>query len=101
MLPIKDIAFGLALAYQAFGIEPPLPTERFMLCETYTHTVQPYAYGTEKHTIRVRMYVPYVCVWYVPYVYGMKYACCNHFKRRRICMYGGHFLTPTVYLQIL
>ena len=31
----------------------------------YTHTVQPYAYGKEKHTIRV---------WYVPYAYGMKYA---------------------------
>ena len=25
-----------------------------MLYETYTHMVQPYAYGTEKHTIRVR-----------------------------------------------
>ena len=37
-----------------------------MLRETYsyiaTRTVQPYAYGTEKHTIRVR---------YVPYAYGM------------------------------
>ena len=27
--------------------------------------IQPYAYGTEKHTI---------CVRYIPYVYGMKYA---------------------------
>ena len=36
-----------------------------MLCEAYTHTVQPYAYGTENHTIRV---------WYVPYAYGMEYA---------------------------
>ena len=33
-----------------------------MLADTYTRTVQPYAYGTEKHTIRV---------WYVPYAYGM------------------------------
>ena len=33
-----------------------------MLAETYTRTVQPYAYGTEKHTIRV---------WYVPYACGM------------------------------
>ena len=67
MLPIKDIAFGLALVYQAFGIEPSLPTERFMLCETYTHTVQPYAYGTEKHTIRV-------CTYHM-YVYGMYHTC--------------------------
>ena len=33
-----------------------------MLAETYTHTVQPCAYGTEKHTIRV---------WYIPYAYGI------------------------------
>ena len=36
-----------------------------MLCATYTSTVQPYAYGTEKHTI---------CEQYVPYAYGMKYT---------------------------
>ena len=46
------------------------PYRKLNLChhchvEQYTHTVQPYAYGTEKHTIRVR---------YVPYAYGMKYA---------------------------
>ena len=51
-------------------VEPPVLTESIMLRETYsyiaTRTIQPYAYGTEKHTIRVR---------YVPYAYGMKYAC--------------------------
>ena len=36
-----------------FGIEPPVPVQSFMLCETYTRTVQPNAYGTEKHTIHV------------------------------------------------
>ena len=35
-----------------------------MLCETYTHTVQPYVYGTEN--------IPYVYGMYVPYAYGMK-----------------------------
>ena len=44
-----------------------------MLAETCTHTVQPYTYGTEKHTIRV-WYIPYAYGIYVPYAYGMKYA---------------------------
>ena len=46
-----------------FGIEPPVPIESFMLCETvYAYGTTIYAYGTEKHTIRI---------WYVPYAYGM------------------------------
>ena len=39
----------------------------------HTRTVQPYAYGTENHTVRVCM-VRTIRVRYVPYAYGMKYA---------------------------
>ena len=48
-------------------MEPPLPIESFMLYETYTHTVQPYAYCTENHHTRM---VRTVRV----YAYGMKYV---------------------------
>ena len=36
--------------------------------------VQLYAYGTNSHTIRVRLYHMRIRVRYVPYAYGMKYA---------------------------
>ena len=46
-------ALGLPLGNKALIYRPPVPIESLMLCETYTRTVQPYAYGTEKHTISV------------------------------------------------
>ena len=56
----------------SIGIEPPVPIESFILCETV------YAYGTTirvwyRKTYHTRM-VRTVRVRYVPYAYGMKHA---------------------------
>ena len=45
-----------------------------MLLVNSNSIVQPYAYGTNSHTIRVRSYHMHIRVQYVPYTYGMKYA---------------------------
>ena len=45
-----------------------------MLLVNSNSIVQLYAYGTNSHTIRVRLYHMRIRVRYVPYAYGMKYA---------------------------
>ena len=45
-----------------------------MLFVNSNSIVQLYAYGTNNHTIRVRLYHMRIRVRYVPYAYGMKYA---------------------------
>ena len=45
-----------------------------MLLVNSNSIVQLYPYGTNSHTIRVRLYHMRIRVRYVPYAYGMKYA---------------------------
>ena len=46
----------------------------YMLLVNSNSIVQLYAYGTNSHTIRVRLYHMRIRVRYVPYAYGMEYA---------------------------
>ena len=45
-----------------------------MLLANSNSIIQLYPYGTNSHTIHVRLYHMRIRVWYVPYAYGMKYA---------------------------
>ena len=82
-----------------------------MLLVNSNSIVQLYAYGTNSHTIRVRLYHMRIRVRYVPYAYGMKYAygtqqtqsglnsCKQYVKRLTIYIHLKCLLTTLFYLQ--